>query len=112
MINAAKKGTLTIDKLEAMTSICSVGLDMVAIPGDTPADIITGIIADEASIGIMNNKTTATRIIPVVGKKVGESYDYGGLLGEVVIMPVHTESCRAFINTKGKIPAPIHSFRN
>ena len=112
MIAAAKKGTLTIDKLEAMTAICSVGLDMVAIPGDTSADVITGIIADEASIGIMNSKTTATRVIPVIGKGVGETYDYGGLLGEVVIMPVHEEGCSAFINRKGRVAAPIHSFRN
>ncbi len=112
MINAVRKGTLTIDKLESMTSICSVGLDMVAIPGDTSPETIAGIIADEAAVGIMNNKTTASRLIPVIGKGVGESYDYGGLLGEAIIMPVHRESCKGFVNLKGRIAAPIHSLRN
>ncbi len=112
MIDATKKGTLTIDKLEAMTSICSVGLDMVAVPGDTSPETIAGIIADEAAVGIMNAKTTAVRIIPVIGKGVGESYDYGGLLGEAAIMPVHPESCADFVNLKGRIAPPIHSLRN
>lgn len=112
MINSVKAGVLTIDKLEAMTSICSVGLDMVAVPGDTSAETIAGIIADECSVGIMNNKTTAVRLIPVIGKGVGESYDYGGLLGEAAIMPVHKESCAGFVNLKGRIAAPIQSLRN
>jgi len=112
MISAVKEGVLTIDKLEAMTSICSVGLDMVAVPGSTSAETISGIIADEVAIGVMNSKTTAVRIIPVIGKSVGETYDYGGLLGEAIIMPVHNESCSEFVNLRGRISAPIHSLRN
>ncbi|MHA1819588.1 MAG: PFL family protein, partial [Promethearchaeota archaeon] len=112
MNEAAKKGALTIEKLEAMTSVCSVGLDMIAIPGDTPPETISGIIADEAAIGLINNKTTGVRIIPVIGKKEGESATWGGLLGEATIMPVKKYSCSNFINRKGRFPAPIHSQRN
>ncbi len=112
MINATKAGTLTLDKLEAMTAICSVGMDMVAVPGDTSPETIAGIIADEVAVGVMNNKTTAVRIIPVIGKGIGETYNYGGLLGEAAIMPVHRESCAGFVNIKGRIAAPIHSLRN
>ncbi|MBO5907827.1 MAG: PFL family protein [Clostridia bacterium] len=112
MIEAAELGTLTLDKLEAMTAVCSVGLDMIAIPGDTPASTISGIIADEISIGVVNNKTTAVRIIPVVGKTVGESAEFGGLLGYAPIMPVKSESCERFIGRGGRIPAPIHSLKN
>ena len=112
MIDAAKVGTLTLDKLEAMTAVCSVGLDMIAIPGDTPASTISGIIADEISIGVVNTKTTAVRVIPVYGKGVGESAEFGGLLGYAPIMPVKTESCFDFINRGGRVPAPIHSLKN
>ncbi|EFA22950.1 PFL family protein [Bifidobacterium gallicum] len=112
MIDAAKNGCLTIEKLEAMTCVCSVGLDMIAIPGDTPASTISGIIADEAAIGMVNQKTTAVRIIPVVGKGVGEMANFGGLMGYAPIMPVNTASCEAFVSRKGRIPAPIHSFKN
>ena len=112
MIAAAERGILTLDKLEAMTAVCSVGLDMIAVPGDTPASTISGIIADEISIGVVNNKTTAVRIIPVVGKGVGESAEFGGLLGYAPIMPVKQKSCEAFINRGGRIPAPIHSLKN
>ena len=112
MIAAAADGALTLDKLEAMTAVCSVGLDMIAVPGDTPASTISGIIADEISIGVVNNKTTAVRIIPVVGKGVGESAEFGGLLGYAPIMPVKQKSCEAFINRGGRIPAPIHSLKN
>ena len=112
MIAAAKCGTLTLDKLEAMTAVCSVGLDMIAIPGDTPASTISGIIADEISIGVINNKTTAVRVIPVWGKGVGEICEFGGLLGYAPIMPVKGASCEAFIAREGRIPAPIHSLRN
>ena len=112
MIAAATDGVLTLDKLEAMTAVCSVGLDMIAIPGDTPASTISGIIADEISIGVVNNKTTAVRIIPVVGKSVGDSAEFGGLLGYAPIMPVKQKSCKAFINRGGRIPAPIHSLKN
>ncbi len=112
MIRAAGEGVLTLDKLEAMTAVCSVGLDMIAIPGDTPASTIAAIIADEISIGVINNKTTAVRVIPAIGKGVGESVAFGGLLGEAPIMPVHGESSEKFINRGGRIPAPIHSLRN
>lgn len=112
MIEAAKEGTLTLDKLEAMTSVCSVGLDMIAIPGDTPETTISAIIADEIAIGTINNKTTAVRIIPVHGKTVGDSVNYGGLLGEAPVMPVHEASSDIFISRGGRIPAPIHSQRN
>ncbi len=112
MINAAKRGTLTLEKLEAMTAVCSVGLDMIAIPGDTEASTISGIIADEISIGVVNNKTTAVRVIPVWGKGVGEVAEFGGLLGYAPIMAVKTESCKEFIHRGGRIPAPIHSLKN
>ena len=112
MIEAAEMGALTVEILEAMTCVCSVGLDMIAIPGDTSASTISGIIADEAAIGMVNNKTTAVRLIPVIGKGVGESVTFGGLLGYAPIMPVNKYSCEAFINRGGRIPAPIHSFKN
>lgn len=112
MIDAVNCGALTIEKLEAMTCVCSVGLDMIAIPGDTEATTISGIIADEAAIGMINAKTTAVRIIPVVGKGVGETVEFGGLLGYAPIMPVRTVSCADFVNRGGRIPAPIHSFKN
>ncbi len=112
MIDAVEAGALTIEKLEAMTCVCSVGLDMIAIPGDTPATTIAGIIADEAAIGMVNQKTTAVRVIPVVGKGVGDSVDFGGLLGHAPIMPVNTFSCADFVNRVGRIPAPVHSFKN
>ena len=112
MIDAAECGALTIEKLEAMTCVCSVGLDMIAIPGDTPASTISGIIADEAAIGMVNQKTTAVRIIPVVGKTVGDSVEFGGLLGHAPIMPVNNFGCEDFISRTGRIPAPIHSFKN
>lgn len=112
MINAVNSGALTIEKLEAMTCVCSVGLDMIAIPGCTPASTISGIIADESAIGMVNQKTTAVRIIPVIGKEIGDNVEFGGLLGHAPIMPVNTFSCDRFINRKGRIPAPIHSFKN
>ena len=112
MIAAAGAGTLTLDKLEAMTAVCSVGLDMIAIPGDTSASTISGIIADEISIGVVNNKTTAVRVIPVWGKGVGDTAEFGGLLGYAPIMPVKGESCADFIKRGGRIPAPIHSLKN
>ena len=112
MIAAAKCGALCLDKLEAMTCVCSVGLDMIAIPGDTPAETISAIIADEMAIGMINQKTTAVRIIPAVGKKVGETVEFGGLLGEAPIMPVHEFGSVDFINRGGRIPAPIHSLKN
>ena len=112
MIDAVKAGTLSIEKLEAMTAVCSVGLDMIAIPGDTEATTISGIIADEISIGVVNNKTTAVRVIPVYGKGVGEVAEFGGLLGYAPIMPLKKDSCADFINRGGRIPAPIHSLRN
>jgi len=112
MIDAVKAGALTIEKLEAMTCVCSVGLDMIAIPGDTKPSTIAGIIADEAAIGMVNQKTTAVRIIPVIGKGVGEMVEFGGLLGYAPIVPVNPYSCEAFVNRKGRIPAPIHSFKN
>ena len=112
MIDAVSAGALTIEKLEAMTCVCSVGLDMIAIPGDTPASTISGIIADEAAIGMVNQKTTAVRLIPVIGKGVGETAQFGGLLGYAPIIPVNTFSCEAFVTRGGRIPAPIHSFKN
>ena len=112
MIEAVKQGALTLEKLGAMTCVCSVGLDMIAIPGDTKAATISGIIADEMAIGMVNQKTTAVRIIPVIGKGVGETVEFGGLLGYAPIMPVNGFSCEAFINRGGRIPAPIHSFKN
>ncbi|WP_304509752.1 PFL family protein [Anaerotignum sp.] len=112
MIEAAEKGALTLEKLEAMTCVCSVGLDMIAIPGDTPASTISGIIADEAAIGMINNKTTAVRLIPVIGRKEGGHVEFGGLLGHAPIMPVNRYSCADFIARGGRIPAPIHSFKN
>ena len=112
MIEAAKCGALTLEKLEAMTCVCSVGLDMIAIPGDTSAATISGIIADEAAIGMVNQKTTAVRIIPAAGKDVGDTLVFGGLLGEAPVMPVNRFGCEAFISREGRIPAPIHSFKN
>lgn len=112
MIEAVTQGALTLEKLEAMTCVCSVGLDMIAIPGDVKATAISGIIADEMAIGMVNQKTTAVRIIPVIGKGVGETVEFGGLLGYAPIMPVNRFSCDAFVNRKGRIPAPIHSFKN
>jgi len=112
MIEAVQAGALTLEKLEAMTCVCSVGLDMVAIPGDTSAETISGIIADEMAIGMVNNKTTAVRLIPVIGKSVGDMVEFGGLLGYAPIMPVNSFSCDAFIVRGGRIPAPIHSFKN
>lgn len=112
MIDAVKEGSLSIEKLEAMTCVCSVGLDMIAIPGDTSAETIAGIIADEAAIGMVNQKTTAVRIIPAVGKKAGDMVEFGGLLGYAPVMPVNTFDCSAFVNRGGRIPAPIHSFKN
>ena len=112
MIDAVRAGALTIEKLEAMTCVCSVGLDMIAIPGNTKATTISGIIADEMAIGMVNQKTTAVRLIPVIGKEVGEMVEFGGLLGYAPIMPVNNYSCDAFVNRRGRIPAPIHSFKN
>jgi uncharacterized protein len=112
MIEAAERGALTIEKLEAMTAVCSVGLDMIAIPGDTSADTIAAIIADEAAIGVANNKTTAVRIIPVVGKKAGDFVEFGGLLGRAPVMPVNRFGSSAFIGRGGRIPAPLQSYRN
>ncbi|MBO6163106.1 MAG: PFL family protein [Eubacterium sp.] len=112
MIEAAEAGALTIEKLEAMTCVCSVGLDMIAIPGETKATTISGIIADEMAIGMINQKTTAVRIIPVIGKTVGERVEFGGLLGSAPIMAVNPFGCDALINRKGRIPAPVHSFKN
>ena len=112
MIDAVNAGALTIEKLEAMTCVCSVGLDMIAIPGDTPASTISGIIADEAAIGMINQKTTAVRVIPVIGKSVGETVEFGGLLGYAPVMPVNSVSCERFVSRGGRIPAPIHSFKN
>ena len=112
MSEAASMGALTLEKLEAMTCVCSVGLDMIAIPGDTSAETISGIIADEAAIGMINNKTTAVRLIPVIGKGVGETVEFGGLLGYAPIMPVNNYSCADFIRRGGRVPAPIHSFKN
>lgn len=112
MIDVVTAGALTLEKLEAMTCVCSVGLDMIAIPGDTKATTISGIIADEMAIGMINQKTTAVRLIPVIGKSVGETVEFGGLLGYAPIMPVNPYGCDAFVNRKGRIPAPVHSFKN
>ncbi len=112
MIDAVTAGALTLEKLEAMTCVCSVGLDMIAVPGDTKASTLSGILADEMAIGMVNQKTTAVRLIPVIGKGVGESVEFGGLLGHAPIMPVNPFSCEAFVNRGGRIPAPIHSFKN
>ncbi|MCR5640810.1 MAG: PFL family protein [Lachnospiraceae bacterium] len=112
MIDAVVDGALTLEKLEAMTCVCSVGLDMIAIPGRTKAETISGIIADEMAIGMINQKTTAVRLIPVIGKDVGETVEFGGLLGYAPIMPVNEFSCDDFVNRQGRIPAPIHSFKN
>jgi len=112
MIAAAQKGALTIEKLEAMTAVCSVGLDMIAIPGDTPEAVISALIADEASIGVVNSKTTAVRVIPAYGKKIGDSVSFGGLLGEAPIMKISTYSPEKFISRGGRIPAPIQSLKN
>ena len=112
MINAAKAGALTLEKLEAMTCVCSVGLDMIVIPGNTSAATISGIIADEMAIGMVNQKTTAARLIPAIGKEIGEELEFGGLLGHAPVMPVNSFGCEAMIARTGRIPAPIHSFRN
>lgn len=112
MIDAVEAGALTIEKLEAMTCVCSVGLDMIAVPGDTKASTLAGIIADELAIGMINQKTTAVRLIPVIGKGVGETVEFGGLLGHAPIMPVNSFDCSSFVNRGGRIPAPIHSFKN
>ena len=112
MIRAAEEGALSIDKLEAMTCVCSVGLDMIAVPGDTSAETLSAIIADEAAIGMINNKTTAVRLIPAIGKTVGERIDFGGLLGSAPVMPLHSGSASAFIERGGRIPAPLHSLKN
>ena len=112
MIDAVSKGALTLEKLEAMTCVCSVGLDMIAIPGSTSAATISGIIADEAAIGMINQKTTAVRLIPVIGKAVGDTVEFGGLLGYAPVQPVNSYGCEAFISRGGRIPAPIHSFKN
>ena len=109
---AVNAGSLTLEKLEAMTCVCSVGLDMIAVPGKTSAATISGIIADEMAIGMVNQKTTAVRLIPVIGKDVGETVEFGGLLGYAPIMPVNEFGCEAFVNRAGRIPAPIHSFKN
>lgn len=112
MIDAVEAGALTLEKLEAMTCVCSVGLDMIAIPGDTPETTIAGIIADEMAIGMINQKTTAVRLIPAVGKGVGDRIEFGGLFGYAPVMPVNEFSCEAFVNRGGRIPAPVHSFKN
>lgn len=112
MIDAVNAGALTLEKLEAMTCVCSVGLDMIAIPGDTKETTIAGIIADEMALGMVNQKTTACRLIPVIGKGVGENVEFGGLLGHAPIMPVNPFSCDEFVNRRGRIPAPVHSFKN
>ncbi|HJK48932.1 MAG TPA: PFL family protein [Methanocorpusculum sp.] len=112
MIDAVNRGALTLEKLEAMTCVCSVGLDMIAVPGNTPATTIAGIIADEAAIGMINQKTTAVRLISVIGKDIGDTVEFGGLLGYAPIQPVNRFSCAAFVNRGGRIPAPIHSFKN
>jgi len=112
MIAAAECGVLTLDKLEAMTCVCSVGLDMIAVPGDTSAETISAIIADEAAVGMVNSKTTAVRIIPAPGKTVGDRVEMGGLLGSAPVMPVHGESAADFIARGGRIPAPLQSLKN
>ena len=112
MISAAEQGVLTLSKLEAMTAVCSVGLDMIAVPGDTAASTLSAIIADEIAIGVINNKTTAVRLIPVWGKTVGENVEFGGLLGHAPVMKLSDRSSERFIARGGRIPAPIHSLRN
>ncbi|MBO7402562.1 MAG: DUF711 family protein, partial [Lachnospiraceae bacterium] len=112
MIEAVEQGALSIEKLEAMTCVCSVGLDMIAVPGSTSESSIAGIIADEMAIGMVNAKTTAVRLIPVIGKDVGDMAEFGGLLGYAPIMPVNRFSCEAMMSRGGRIPAPIHSFKN
>ena len=113
MIDAARSGDLSIEKLEAMTAVCSVGLDMIVIPGDTPASTISAIIADEAAIGMVNSKTTAVRVIPAIGKKSGEELEFGGLFGSGPIMPLHNDrSSEKFISRGGRIPAPMQSLKN
>ena len=112
MIAAAQAGALTLEKLEAMTAVCSVGIDMVAVPGDTTAEVISGLIADEIAIGVVNTKTTAVRVIPAIGKKVGDMVEFGGLLGAAPIMPIKTGSPAKFISRGGRIPAPIQSLKN
>ncbi|MEE3437814.1 MAG: PFL family protein, partial [Lachnospiraceae bacterium] len=112
MIEAVEAGALTLEKLEAMTCVCSVGLDMIAVPGDTSEETISGIIADEMALGMVNAKTTAVRLIPAYGKKVGDRVEFGGLLGSAPVMPVNTFGCERFVNRGGRIPAPIHSFKN
>ncbi|EPC40412.1 hypothetical protein Lpp229_12544, partial [Lacticaseibacillus paracasei subsp. paracasei Lpp229] len=112
MITAAAKGQISLEKLEAMTAVCSVGLDMVAVPGDTPDATISGMIADEAAIGMINNKTTAVRVIPVPGKQVGDTVEFGGIFGTAPIMAINDGNAQQFINRGGRIPAPIHSFKN
>jgi uncharacterized protein (UPF0210 family) len=112
MIEAVEAGALTLEKLEAMTCVCSVGLDMIAVPGDTSEETISGIIADEMALGMVNAKTTAVRLIPAYGKKVGDRVEFGGLLGSAPVMPVSTFGCERFVNRGGRIPAPIHSFKN
>ena len=112
MIAAAQCGTLTIDKLEAMTCVCSVGLDMIAVPGDTTAETISAIIADEAAVGMVNSKTTAVRIIPAPGKVVGDRVEMGGLLGSAPVMPVHDKGSELFVARGGRIPAPLQSLKN
>ena len=112
MIAAARSGVLSIEKLEAMTAVCSVGLDMIVIPGDTTAETISAIIADEAAIGMVNSKTTAVRVIPAIGLKEGEELDFGGLLGSGPIMKLHSQSSAKMINRGGRIPAPMQSLKN
>jgi uncharacterized protein (UPF0210 family) len=112
MIAAVENGTLSLEKLEAMTAVCSVGLDMVVVPGDISEDIISAIIADEAAIGMVNNKTTAVRLIPAIGKKEGDILEFGGLLGSGPVMKVNTKSPSKFISRGGRIPAPMHSIKN
>ena len=112
MIAAVKAGSINLEKLEAMTCVCSVGLDMIAVPGDTSAETISAIIADEAAIGMVNSKTTAVRVIPVEGKNVGDMVEMGGLLGSAPVMPVHAASSADFIARGGRIPAPLQSLKN
>ncbi|MBO7335647.1 MAG: DUF711 family protein, partial [Lachnospiraceae bacterium] len=112
MIDAVNRGALTIEKLEAMTCVCSVGLDMIAVPGDTEPSKISGIIADEMAIGMINQKTTAVRLIPVIGKTVGDTVEFGGLLGTAPVMSVNGFGCSSFVSRGGRIPAPVHSFKN
>jgi uncharacterized protein (UPF0210 family) len=112
MIQAAEAGVLSIEKLEAMTAVCSVGLDMIAIPGDTPASTISAIIADEAAIGVVNNKTTAVRLIPAPGKTVGDTIEFGGLLGRAPVIPVSKLDSSRFVGRGGRIPAPLQGMRN